>query len=426
MNKKTYLIIMLELREKLYQYYVAYEKVAKWFFRFLGTLILFFSVAAQFGYEDKLTKPLILLGASVVGAFVTDSIRVFLVFLYTVVQIYFLSPVLAAGVLLAGGILFFLLLHYDHDTVLAAAFIPVFLWCKIPCFLVIILGLFFTPASLLSAISGAIFYYVLQSVKLCENMAGAKTTELFELIKQVGDSIIYNRELYVVSAMLCIVLLVTWLFRKSKISYSFELGIVFGTVSSIVVLFMGNLFAECDFSMGFIIAGSLLSGVLAYVVHFFHMALDYGAIEEVQFEDDDYFYYVRAVPKMKMTVGEKTVKHIYTNKEHIEKKKDAHTTKEKVELEHKMASVAKQTPQSGSTRTEQRQQDKEQVVPVVSQDEKPAAGMQQPQNGDTVSDERKEMDTENAVHTQQTRNTRNRKRAQHSKHKNRKKAKRKR
>ena len=65
-------------------------------------------------------------------------------------------------------------------------------------------------------------------------------------------------------------------------------------------------------------------------------------------------------------------------------------------------------------------------MPVVSQDEKPAAGMQQPQNGDTVSDERKEMDTENAVHTQQTRNTRNRKRAQHSKHKNRKKAKRKR
>ena len=426
MNKKTYLNIMLELREKLYQYYVAYEKIAKCFFRFFGTLILFFSVAAQFGYEDKLTKPLILLGASVIGAFVTNSIRVFLIFLYMVAQIYFLSPVLAAGVLLAGGILFFLLLHYDHDTVWAAAFIPVFLWCKVPCFLVIILGLFFTPASLLSAISGAIFYYVLQSIKLCENMAGEKNTELFELIKQAGDHIIYNHEMYVVSAMLCIVLLVTWLFRKSKISYAFELGIVFGTVSSIVMLFMGNLFAECDFSMGFIIAGSLLSGVLAYVVHFFHMALDYGAIEEVQFEDDDYFYYVRAVPKMKMTVGERTVKHIYTNKEPVEKKTDAYTTKEKAELEHKMASEEKQTPQPESTRAEQVQQDKELAVSVQSQDEKLTEGMQQQQNGDTASDERKEKDTGNVVHTQQTRNTGNRKRAQRSKHKNRKKAKRKR
>ena len=428
MNKKTYLNSMLELREKMYQFYVAYEKVAKLFFRFLGALILFFSVATQFGYEDKLKNPLILFVASVICAFTTDSIRVLLVFLFTVVQIYFLSPVLAAVVFLAGAILFFLLLHYSPESLLAAAFIPVLLWCKLPCFVAILLGLFFTPASLFSAVSGVAFYYVLQAIKQCESIVEKDNIELFGLIKQIGDCIIYNHELYVAVAMVCIVLLITYLFRRSQISYSFEMGIVFGTVGSIIVLFMGNLFVECDFSIGYIVVGSFFSGIVAYIVHFFHMVLDYGDIEEVQFEDDDYFYYVRAVPKMKMTVGERTVKHIYTNKGQSKKEmvspSTAPSTREKVAK--KATNIAKSIPPSISIKEDYVQQDKEKVSPIKPQTENMTTGMQQQQNGDTVTGEPKEKDVETVVHTKQPGNTRNRKRAQRPKHKNRKKSKKKR
>lgn len=426
MNKKSYLNSMLELRERIYQFYVAYEKVIKWFVHFLGVLILLFLAAAQFGYEEKFKNPLILFGVSFIGAFTTDCIRVLLVFLFTAVQIYFLSPVLAVVAFLAGGILFFLLLHYDSDSLLAAALIPFLLWCKLPCFAAILLGLFFTPVGLFSAISGVIFYYVLHSIKLCEKVVEAGTVELFGLLKQAGDNIVYNHELYVVTAMVCIVLLVTYLFRRSQISYSFELGIVFGTVSSMVVLFMGNLLAECDFAIGYIVVGSVLSGIAAYVVHFFHMVLDYGTIEEVQFEDDDYFYYVRAVPKMKMTVGERTVKHIYTKKEQSEKNTMSRTKKENGEAACKAASVAIRAPWPRSTRKAGLQQDGENALSVKPQTMKLSAGMQQQQNGDTVSEEQKEKAIETVLHTQQSRNTRNGKYTQHSKRKNRKKSKRKR
>ena len=45
----------------------------------------------------------------------------------------------------------------------------------------------------------------------------------------------------------------------------------------------------CGFSTIQVVAGSLLSGILAYGVHFLHMVLDYGSVEEVQFEDEDYY-----------------------------------------------------------------------------------------------------------------------------------------
>ena len=41
---------------------------------------------------------------------------------------------------------------------------------------------------------------------------------------------------------------------------------------------------------------------LAAVYHFFVFAVDYTRTEYVQFEDDDYYYYVKAVPKIAISL----------------------------------------------------------------------------------------------------------------------------
>ena len=48
---------------------------------------------------------------------------------------------------------------------------------------------------------------------------------------------------------------------------------------------------------------------IAFVIQFLFMDLDYDRTERVQFEDDDYYYYVKAVPKKMVAVREVTVKH---------------------------------------------------------------------------------------------------------------------
>jgi hypothetical protein len=61
----------------------------------------------------------------------------------------------------------------------------------------------------------------------------------------------------------------------------------------------GTMMIEDDeIELATILIGSLLSGVIAFVVQFFKGVLDYGRIEIVQFEDDDYYYYVKAIPKI--------------------------------------------------------------------------------------------------------------------------------
>ena len=59
-----------------------------------------------------------------------------------------------------------------------------------------------------------------------------------------------------------------------------------------------------------LIVGTLVSIVIAMAVDFFVFSVDYSRTEYAQFEDDEYYYYVKAVPKMSIAVSDKQVKKI--------------------------------------------------------------------------------------------------------------------
>ena len=63
------------------------------------------------------------------------------------------------------------------------------------------------------------------------------------------------------------------------------------------------------------IVGILVSMVLAFVFEFFVFAVDYTRTEYLQFQDDDYYYYVKAVPKVAVTAPDVKVQRINKRKE---------------------------------------------------------------------------------------------------------------
>ena len=77
-----------------------------------------------------------------------------------------------------------------------------------------------------------------------------------------------------------------------------------------VMLMRGHLVYDVNLSVGSVLLGSLLAILVAKVLEFFRFCVDYSRTEKVQFEDDEYYYYVKAVPKMTVSVPTKTVKKI--------------------------------------------------------------------------------------------------------------------
>ena len=70
------------------------------------------------------------------------------------------------------------------------------------------------------------------------------------------------------------------------------------------------MYSSSGTSFSITIVMALLSMGIVYVLQFMILAVDFTRTEYVQFEDDDYYYYVKAVPKVKVTTQNVKVKRI--------------------------------------------------------------------------------------------------------------------
>ena len=82
-----------------------------------------------------------------------------------------------------------------------------------------------------------------------------------------------------------------------------------------VVTAMGSIALGVNTSYGPLIIGNIVAAVAGLVLELFLFSVDYARSERLQFEDDEYYYYVKAIPKVAMTTPEKTVKKINERQE---------------------------------------------------------------------------------------------------------------
>ena len=113
--------------------------------------------------------------------------------------------------------------------------------------------------------------------------------------------------------MIC--LLVVYSVRKLSVDNAWKIAIVSGALVYVIVVVIGRVTMHVDVPYVAVIIGTIVSILLALVLEFFAFAVDYSRTENLQFEDDEYFYYVKAVPKVTVTAPEKTVKRINERQE---------------------------------------------------------------------------------------------------------------
>ena len=68
-------------------------------------------------------------------------------------------------------------------------------------------------------------------------------------------------------------------------------------------------------SIGTLIIGALVAVFAGIILEVLFFSVDYSKCESLQYEDDEYYYYVKAVPKVGVPAPEKMVKRINKQKE---------------------------------------------------------------------------------------------------------------
>ena len=126
-----------------------------------------------------------------------------------------------------------------------------------------------------------------------------ESQELIKNIKTLLESIIKDDRLVLALISMVAVLLVVYLIRRMAVKYSWTMAIVIGTLTFLLVELTGCLvFDRMGEALGLLI-GTAFAVLIAFIVKFFVFRVDYSKVVNVQFEDGDYYYYVKAVPKVK-------------------------------------------------------------------------------------------------------------------------------
>lgn len=306
---------LLVLKERLIKIYQKSEFYVRPIMKFLVSLLVFAFINAQIGYDAKLTRLPVVILLSLVGAFTPSSVLVLLAAAISIGHVYFASKILAVLLLVILFILYFLFVRFTPRMGYVLLAIPILFVIKIPYVIPLLLGMIATPAAIVPAGCGVVIYYLFINIReAAAATINSSVEDVFALYKSVIDNMISNKEMMLAIGAFAAVILVTYLIRKTKIDYSFYIAIGAGVLTNMLAFLIGDLQLNTTNQIGIMIAASLASGIIVLLIQFFRLTLDYTAIERTQFEDDDYYYYVKAVPKIKVTVPKKNVQKINVQK----------------------------------------------------------------------------------------------------------------
>jgi hypothetical protein len=98
--------------------------------------------------------------------------------------------------------------------------------------------------------------------------------------------------------------------KKLQIDYIWYITIAVGALTYIVVYSIGNVVLNTQLPLLWPIIGTIIAAVIVAGMQFFKFSLDYKSAESLQFEDDDYYYYVKTIPKVKAVRTHKEIKRL--------------------------------------------------------------------------------------------------------------------
>lgn len=303
---------LLELKDRFIRFYSKYET---WLFpviKFFVALTLFAMINAHIGFMEAVSSWPAAFVFALVCAVLPVNAMIWLAAAVVLADMYALSLEVAVTTLVLFAALFFLYFRFAPENGIMAVLTPVTFGLRIPYIMPVAGGLLRGISSVFAVVCGTVVYYYLDGIHqnagtlTSVDTADADQPSRFDI--SIGQ-LLGNKEMYLVIAIFVVTAVVVWIVRRMEVDYAWTLAIISGMIIEIAGLFIGYLVLGINGKTVVMLVGSIGSMLIAFILQFLFMNLDYARTERVQFEDDDYYYYVKAVPKKMVAVRDVQVKH---------------------------------------------------------------------------------------------------------------------
>ena len=302
---------LLVWREQIQRFYAGYSTYIRKVLHLILGLLVFGLINANVGYMKAASSMVCTIGLSVVCAFFPLIIMVMAATALLLLHFYTLSLPIA----LVSGMLFLLMyifyFRFSPGKAWLVLLTMVAFALKIPLVIPVAVGLLGTPVCVVPAACGTFSYYMIHFVKGSSSTFKAEDAAgLVESLMTFMKQAVANKEMWIMVAAVSICLLLVYGIRTRSMDHAWKVASVVGAILAVVIGAVGNGVLDVHISLSSLISGGVLAIVTGLLLELLFLSVDYSRTEHLEFEDDEYHYYVKAVPKIGVTVPEKSVKHI--------------------------------------------------------------------------------------------------------------------
>ncbi len=301
--------MQVQFRDNLRKILSQNDRMIERIFKGIMAFICFMIINANFGYSSVLNSLWLPLVVAVLCAFVPGSALSLVVIVYLLIHLASLQADIALVAALLFGVSYAFTTIYQGSIYYNVIGIPLAYPIRIPYALPVLSALLGKASEVITVICGSVIAYYLKSVKehaaqIIDSQSNVSVSDI------LMDGMLSNTMFYVFLTAMVAAFLVTYVLRCSTISNAWLLGSLVGVSVEFVILLAGYLILNRESQIPALLFGNLFTLAAAFVTSYIFFDLDYSRTEKVQFEDDDYYYYVTAVPKVKIEKEAKEIKKI--------------------------------------------------------------------------------------------------------------------
>ncbi|MBQ6735305.1 MAG: hypothetical protein IJR00_10420 [Lachnospiraceae bacterium] len=290
---------LLEMRHRIRVFYIRFEQPVKYVLRFILALCCIAMINARLGYWTALSSFVVTFLVALLCAVVPLGFTALGCALLILAHLYKYSLESCAIAMVIFLCVYLMYYRFSPHDALVILLTPLLFAWHIPTVMPFIVGLLFAPVSLISMAFGVVIYFFLHSVS-----AGSVTGGSFAAEESIGkvqtilQTMIGDRTMLVYVAAFVISGAAIYILRRRSIDRAWPIAIGVGAFVCLLVLLVGDL--AMDASVGILgsVFGVILGVIAGFVILFFTFHVDYSRVEHAQFEDEEYYYYVKAVPKI--------------------------------------------------------------------------------------------------------------------------------
>lgn len=136
--------------------------------------------------------------------------------------------------------------------------------------------------------------------------------EMSDKLQIMADGLVQNWGMWITVVAFIAVILLVHLIRTRSFDHAWRISIIVGGVAYVFIMLVGSFGLNLNATVAMVplLICTAVAVLLGLVLEFFAFGGVYSRAERLEYEDDEYFYYVKAVPKASVATSERSIKKI--------------------------------------------------------------------------------------------------------------------